>query len=206
MNETPLGSSGAVDGGGPPRRGLGEQSPLQARAAFLKNWNWELVVSLNRAACERGRAQHGANPQVGDSCARSWEERHRSEISLIEALDFLRSLHQSAPFLFFNGNTFADIGRRTCDVVFADLQATRRRELASAVAHYIAGVLDRDSMVSIVESLCESAELALGDRVQTLRGSSSGTVVRILEDGRVVWKPDASTLEFTGLPESLKRE
>ena len=111
MNETPLGSSGAVDGGGPPRRGLGEQSPLQARAAFLKNWNWELVVSLNRAACERGRAQHGANPQVGDSCSRSWEENHLSEISLVETLDFLRSLHKSAPFLFFNGNTFADIGR-----------------------------------------------------------------------------------------------
>jgi len=54
--------------------------------------------------------------------------------------------------------------------------------------------------------LCESAELAPGDRVQTLRGSSAGTVVRISDDGRVVWKPDASTLEFTGLPESLKRE
>lgn len=156
MNETPLGSSGAVDGGGPPRRGLGEQSPLQARAAFLKNWNWELVVSLNRAACERGRAQHGANPQVGDSCSRSWEEKRLSEISLIETLDFLRTLHKSAPFLFFNGNTFADIGRRTCDVVFADLRPTRRRELASAVAHYIAGVLDRDAMVSPSSNRCAS--------------------------------------------------
>ena len=28
---------------------------------------------------------------------------------------------------------------------------------------------------------------------------------RLLDDGRVVWKPDGSTLEFTGLPESLKR-
>ncbi len=125
MIETPLGSSGAVDGGGPLRRGLGEQSPLQARAAFLKNWDWELVLSLNRAACERGRAQHGANPQAGDSCAGSWEQK-----SLIETLDFFRPLHKSAPFLFFNGTTDADIGRRTCDIVFADLQATRRRELA----------------------------------------------------------------------------
>jgi len=89
--------------------------------------------------------------------------------------------------------------------LFSDLAPVRKRELSSAVAHYIAGVLDRDSMISIVESLCESAELAPGDRVQTLRGSTSGTVVRILEDGRVVWKSDASTLEITGLPESLKR-
>ena len=183
MNETPLGFFGAV-AGGPPRRGFGEQSPPRARAALLKNRNWELVVSLNRAACERGRAQHGANPQVGDSCSRSWEQKRLSEISLIETLDFLRTLHKSAPFLFFNGNTFADIDRRTWDVVFADLQATRRRELASAVAHYIAGA---------------------GDRVQTMRGSTSGTVVRVLDDGRVVWKPDGSTIEFTGLSESLKR-
>jgi hypothetical protein len=60
-------------------------------------------------------------------------------------------------------------------------------------------------MVSIVESLFESASLGSGDRVQTLRGSTSGTVVRVLDDGRVVWKPDGSTIEFTGLPESLKR-
>jgi hypothetical protein len=60
-------------------------------------------------------------------------------------------------------------------------------------------------MVSIVESLCESASLGSGDRVQTLRGSTSGTVVRVLDDGRVVWKPDGSALEFTGLPESLKQ-
>ena len=60
-------------------------------------------------------------------------------------------------------------------------------------------------MVAIVDSLCESAALGMGDRVQTLRGSTSGTVVRVLDDGRVVWKPDGSTMEFTGLPESLKR-
>lgn len=73
------------------------------------------------------------------------------------------------------------------------------------MAHYIAGVLDRGSMVSIVDSLCESSTFAPGDRVQTLRGSTSGVVVRILDDGRIVWKPDGSTLELTGLPEGLKK-
>ena len=49
---------------------------------------------------------------------------------------------------------------------------------------------NRESMISAVESLCESALFAPGDRVQTLRGSTAGKVVKILEDGRVVWKPD----------------
>ena len=67
----------------------------------------------------------------------------------------------------------------------ADAPPIRRRELISAVAHYIAGVLDREPMISIVESLCAAFDLAPGDRVRTLRGSLSGVILRILEDGRV---------------------
>jgi len=75
----------------------------------------------------------------------------------------------------------------------------------SAIAHYIAGVLDRESMVEIVEGLCESAELKPGDRVKTLRGSTRGVIVRVQPDGRVAWRPDGSQAELVALPESLLR-
>ena len=87
--------------------------------------------------------------------------------------------------------------------LFSDFVPGRKREVGSAVAHYIAGVLDRESMVEIVESLCESAEFKAGDRVKTLRGSTHGAIVRILKDGRVVWKPDSASVELTALPQSL---
>jgi hypothetical protein len=67
-------------------------------------------------------------------------------------------------------------------------------------------VLDRESMVGIVDSLCQSADFQPGDRVKTLRGSLHGTVVRLLEDGRLVWKPDQGGSELIALPESLTRE
>jgi hypothetical protein len=76
----------------------------------------------------------------------------------------------------------------------------------SAVAHYIAGVLPWEGMVEILESLSESADWKPGDRVKTLRGSSRGTIVRILDDGRVVWRADGSQSDLTGLPESLCRD
>ena len=76
----------------------------------------------------------------------------------------------------------------------------------SAVAHYIAGVLDRESMAEIVETLSESADFKPGDRVKTLRGSTRGSIVGVLPDGRVVWRPDGTESELTGLPESLLRE
>jgi hypothetical protein len=73
----------------------------------------------------------------------------------------------------------------------------------SAVAHYIAGVLDREAMIEIVESLCESAEFHRGDRVKTLRGSTRGVIVRVLPGGRVSWRPDGSQSELIALRESV---
>ncbi len=79
----------------------------------------------------------------------------------------------------------------------------RRRELISAVAHYVAGVLDRESMVRVIEELSRSADLKAGNRVKTLRGTLRGVIVKVLEDGRVVWRPDGGASELTALPESL---
>lgn len=205
-DEAATGSAGQTDRGGHPRGSSGEQSPLQARAAFLKNRSWELVVSLNRAACERGSAKHGFNSETQEACRRDWESAQGRELNLGELLDFLRSFHRRAPFLFFNGNTFADIGRQMAAALFADLPTGRRREVASAIAHYIAGVLDREAMVAIVESLCEAASFQAGDRVTTLKGSKHGIVVRQMPDGRIVWRPDGTRMELIALPESLLRE
>jgi hypothetical protein len=127
-------------------------------------------------------------------------------LTLAEALDFLFYCHRKAPFLFFNGNTFADIGRRIAAALFAELPSARLRQVTSAIGHYIAGVLDRESMIEIVESLCETADWQPGDRVKTLRGSLRGTIVRMLEDGRIVWRPDNGHAELVALPEALIRE
>ena len=91
-------------------------------------------------------------------------------------------------------------------LIFAELPTSRRREVTSAIAHYIAGVVDRDSMVEIVNSLCETADWKAGDRVKTFRGSLRGVIVQILADGRIRWKPDTSDSELVALPESLVRE
>jgi hypothetical protein len=204
-DETAAGSAGAPNGKGHSKDGVGVGSPLQTRAAFLKNWDWQSVVSINRGACERARAQHGINSETGKACAQEWETFRSQILTLAEILDSLRGFHRKAPFLFFNGNTFASIGRELTLVLFSDLVPGRRREMSSAVAHYIAGVLDRQPMVEIVESLCQSAELKAGDRVKTLRGSLRGKILSILPDGRVQWQPDGSHAQLTALPESLLR-
>ncbi len=61
-------------------------------------------------------------------------------------------------------------------------------------------------MTEIIESLCKSAEFKPGDRVKTLRGSTSGVILKMLGDGRIVWRPDGTKSELTALPESLLKE
>lgn len=203
-DETPDRSSEIRDAGRSDQGRLGAESPLQTRAAFLANWGWESVTRHNLRMCERGRAQHGANSESQGIVAEEWTKTHRQSISLIETLDFLRQCHRSAPFLFLNGNTFADIGRTLSDFLFAELPTSRRRQATSAVAHYIAGVVDRQSMIAIVEELCASADFQVGDRVKTLKGSMTGTVEEILPDGRLRCRMDSGTV-LIALPESVSK-
>lgn len=200
--EIRLGREGdAGDGDG---ERVDEQSPLQGRAAFINNWDWQSVTSFNRGACERGKAQFGHNAEAHDRTRQRWETARPQVLTLGEALDFLLECHRAAPFLFFNGNTFGEIARRIVDAVFVEFPLPRRREAGSLAAHYVAGVLDRLSMESGLVVLVQLAELQPGDRVETFRGSMRGTIVNVLPDGRVVWRTDSGA-ELTTLPESLVR-
>jgi flavin-dependent dehydrogenase len=87
--------------------------------------------------------------------------------------------------------------------LFSDLPPGRKRELGSAVGHYIAGVLDRAAMVQIIEALSRAADLLAGTRVRTLRGSVRGVITRVLEDGRVAVRADGAAGEMISLPENL---
>src|SRR5438067_167985 len=99
-DEAKTGSAGASDGRRPAGRGPGEQSPLQTRAAFIKNWDWQSVISLNRGACSRGGAQHGFSREAQEACATEWTTKQQQVLSLEETIDFLRQCHRRAPFLF----------------------------------------------------------------------------------------------------------
>jgi hypothetical protein len=164
-NETENRPAHAPDSGRHPQGGGGISSPLQARAEFLKNWDWHAVIGINRGACARGRAQHGINSEAGAACAEDWENLRGQTLTLGATFDHLRAYHRRAPFLFFNGNTFATIGRELSFALFSDLVPGRKREVGSAVAHYVAGVLDREAMVQIIETLCQVADWKPGDRV-----------------------------------------
>ncbi len=205
-DETATGSAGSIDGGRHPERGLSQPAPLQSRAKFLQNWNWVSVTQIHDGLCERGRAQPGANPETHAAAAEEWEKRRASELTLLETFQFLKSCHRRAPFLFFNGNTFAEIGRALANALFSDLKFHRRKETSSAVAHFITGVLDEEMMVAAVDTLSQIVHWQPDDRVKTLRGSLHGKILCVLENGNIVWQPDDTDNELTAMPENLCRD
>jgi hypothetical protein len=205
-DEAETGSAQAAHRGGHSGRSRREPAPLQSRAHFLQNWSWLSVTEINRGLCERGRAQRGINSETHAAAAEEWEKRRASELTLLETFQFLRSCHRRAPFLFFNGNTFAEIGRALANALFSDLPSHRRKEASSCVAHFITGVLAEDLMVAAIQDLWQTATIAAGVRVKTLRGTVRGVIVKVLEDGKVVWRPDGSDSELIALPDSLLPE
>ena len=73
------------------------------------------VGSLSSASTEE-RAQEEARStaliaETKKRAAASGKKSSTEVSSLDETIEFLRQCHRRAPFLFFNGNTFADVGR-----------------------------------------------------------------------------------------------
>ena len=202
-DETANRFAGTSDSGGHSGRSRSEPAPLQSRAKFLQNWDWSSVTQINGGLCKRGRAQRGINSETHAAVAEEWEKYRTSTLTLLETFQFLKSCHRRAPFLFFNGNTFAEIGRALANALFSDLAFHRRKETAAAVAHFVTGVLDEKLMIEAIESLSKTVDWKPGDRVKTLRGSLHGKILRVLDDGRIVWQPEGTDSELTGLPGNL---
>ncbi len=73
------------------------------------------------------------------------------------------------------------------------------------MAHYVAGVLDRDATVALVEALSRTPTFEVGDRVRTIKGSLRGKVIAVLDGGRTRWRADSGVV-FVGTVDSLLRD
>ena len=106
-NETEIRSGREGDAGDGDGKRAGEQSPLQGRAAFIKNWDWQFVTSFNQGSCERGKAKFGHNSEAHPQVRQRWETLHPQVLTLGEALDFC--FNATAPPLFFSSTAIRSV-------------------------------------------------------------------------------------------------
>lgn len=80
-----------------------------------------------------------------------------------------------------------------------------KKQLASLVAHFIAGVpeVDETALRTGLDELTHLENFQVGDKVTTLQKTLSGIVTKINQDGGIVWKCDQTGALMTGTPQSL---
>jgi len=120
---------------------------------WLKDWPWETVVAINAGLCKQKKALHKATSDGYTPAKQSWESTRLRELTLRQTLDICRQCHKLAPFCFYNGNTFAAIGRTIIEDVVQKLPPLKAQTFRSVVGHYIAGTAGADELAKVLAEL-----------------------------------------------------
>ena len=72
---------------------------------------------------------------------------------LEEALDICLKCHRTAPFLNFNGNTFAGIAKAMIRELLPHLGPKLSQAFESVVGHYVAGTEGREAILRAIEEV-----------------------------------------------------
>jgi hypothetical protein len=183
------------------------------RRPWLKHIGWETVVASNEHLCQGGNALHKPTSDGYEPTKALWIENCERELELAEAIEICRQCHRMAPFCFYNGNTFVAI-IRDCITRAPDFSAAQIALAKSLAGHMVAGTAEPEEIVQF-QQLVRDVECGpvvtpqpnsfqVGDHVQTLKGTLSGTVVRIEENGNVTWKCEQTGGKMTGTSKTLK--
>ncbi len=185
------------------------------KRAWFKNRDWEYVISLNAALCQNGNALHKPSSDGYEVTKAFWIENCERELTLAEAVEICRRCHRSAPFCFYNGNTFVAI-IRDCIAHVTVLSAAQITLAKSLAGHIVAGTSEPEEITQFAQLLndiehgittdgsLQAGSYYVGDRVQTREGTLTGVITQINVDGSITWKCDQTSVVMTGSAHSLK--
>jgi hypothetical protein len=120
---------------------------------WLKDWPWQTVIAINAGLCKEKSALHKPTSDGYAPAQKLWETAGRRELTLRETLDICRECHKLSPFCFYNGNTFAAIGRTIIQPLLQKLSPVKAHGLRGVVGHYIAGTAGADELGKALDDL-----------------------------------------------------
>jgi hypothetical protein len=120
---------------------------------WLTDWPWQTVVAINAGLCQEKKALHKTTSEGYAPAQKLWEAACARELTLRETLDICRHCHKLAPFCFYNGNTFAAIGRTMIQDLLQRLPPVKAHALRSVVGHYIAGTAGANELAKVLDEL-----------------------------------------------------
>ena len=120
---------------------------------WLKDWPWKTVVTINAGLCQEKQALHQPTADGYAPARKLWEKSRGCELTLQETFALCRRCHQLAPFCFYNGNTFAAIGRTLIQDLLRKMPPLQAHSFRSVVGHYIAGTIGEAELAKTLASL-----------------------------------------------------
>ena len=120
---------------------------------WLRDWPWQTVETINAALCKEKKALHKPTSDGYQPARKLWEESQTRELTLREVFDVCRQCHKLAPFCFYNGNTFAAIGRTLIQDLLRTMPPLKAHAFRSVVGHYIAGTVGASELKKALEEL-----------------------------------------------------
>ena len=109
-------------------------------------------------------------------------------------MQVLRDAHKRAPFLNFNGNTFAAIASESLNSEFPLFLTPRGRHAVNLAVHFVAGTVDLKDVEASILSAVAPVVFALDDRVSSMKGTLMGSVKKINTDVTLSVKWDAGLI------------
>ena len=98
-------------------------------------------MTINAALCQEKNALHKPTSDGYKPAEKFWEASRDRELTLREILELCRHCHKLAPFCFYNGNTFAAIGRTIIQEILRKMSPAKAHTFRSVVGHFIAGTI-----------------------------------------------------------------
>jgi len=123
------------------------------RQRWLKDWPWATVAAINAGLCKEKNALHKPTSDGYKPAEKLWNDSRKRELTLRETLEVCRQCHKLAPFCFYNGNTFAAIGRTLIQGLLRKLPPVKAHSFRSVVGHYIAGTAGADQLSKALDEL-----------------------------------------------------
>jgi hypothetical protein len=120
---------------------------------WLRDWPWETVTAINLGLCKEKHALHKPTSEGHESTRKLWENSREIRMSLRQAIEICRRCHKLSPFCFYNGNTFAAIGRTMVQDMLRKLPPAKAHAFRSVVGHYIAGTAGDEELDKALEEL-----------------------------------------------------
>jgi hypothetical protein len=111
---------------------------------------WKNIEQINAKLCEAGGYQVGRTSDGYEPARRLWDEKSPLPLTFMQAADLCRQCHRLSPFLFLNGNTFASCARVALAPAMERLDQKKQTFSRAALAHYIAGTINRGELIAIV--------------------------------------------------------